>query len=72
MAHQRRPPGILEFADRVLDIQRRAHGPQRIVAVGDGRSEQRHHRIADMLVDGAAILGDHRIDARIEALDQPA
>ena len=38
----------------VADRERGADGPLRVVLVREGRSEQRHHGVADELLDGAA------------------
>ena len=38
----------------VADRKRRAEGALRVVLMRDGRAEERHHRVADELLDGAA------------------
>ena len=43
-----------ELADDVPDDERRAHGALRVVAVGERRAEDAHHRVADELLDDAA------------------
>ena len=48
--------------DGRLDLERRAHGAQAIVAVGARRAEQRHRGVADMLVDRAAVAVDDGVD----------
>ena len=45
-----------------VNIERGAGGAQRIVVVRDRRAEQRHHCIADVLVDGAAVTEDDAVD----------
>ena len=52
---------------RVWISRRRA---QRIVAVGARRAEQRHCRVADMLVDRAAIALDSGVDHAKELFKQ--
>ena len=42
-----------------LHRQRRAHSPVRVVRVGDGGAPERHDRVADELVERAAVLEDH-------------
>ena len=45
----------------LMDVDRGPHGAQRIVAMRDRRTEHRHHRIADMFIDRAAVAFDHGI-----------
>ena len=45
---------LRELVDRVEDPQPRAHGALRIVLVRHGRAEDRHHGVADELLDRAA------------------
>ena len=47
---------VVQPRDRGPDRERRAHRPLRIVLVGDRRAEQRHHRVADELLDRAAVV----------------
>ena len=44
----------VELLDRLEDPQRRPHRALGVVLVRDGRTEHRHHRVADELLDGAA------------------
>ena len=39
-------------------VERGAHGADRIVFVGDGRAEDGHHGVADILLDGTAVAMD--------------
>ena len=48
--------------DGRLDLERRAHGAQAIVAVRARSAEQRHRGVADMLVDRAAVAVDDGVD----------
>ena len=59
-------------ADLVAQVERRADRPLGVVAVGDGQAEDRHHRIADELLDGAAVVGDHLAGDRVVAGEQRA
>jgi hypothetical protein len=43
-----------------------------VIVVRQRRAEKGHHGIADMLVDGAAVLGDDTIDQRRVAADEVA
>ena len=45
-----------------VDLQRRVNGPLCVVAMGDRCAEHRHHRIADVLVDHAAVALHHGVD----------
>ena len=47
---------VVEMVKRVMDVQRGAGSSQRIVVVRLGCSEQRHHGVADVLVDGAFVF----------------
>ena len=53
-----------------VDIESGADRAQRIVAMGDRRPEQRHHRIPHVLVDGAAIVLDGPVGDGEEARHQ--
>ena len=55
----------VQLADRVADPERRPDSPLRVVAVPDRRAEDRHHRIADELLDRAAA----GLDLRTHALE---
>ena len=52
-----------ELRHRVADGERGAHGALGIVAVSDGRAEHGHDAVADVLVDGAAVVVDDAVDA---------
>ena len=54
----------------VTDRQRGAGRPLGVVAMGDGRAEQRHDAVADVLVDGTAEPLDHPVDEAEEAVGQ--
>jgi hypothetical protein len=60
-----RPDLQLAVAERVADRERRADGALGIVLVRDGRAEDRHHRVADELLDGAAVPLDLRAQPRV-------
>src|SRR5580765_4339837 len=45
---------VIELIDRREDAQRRAHSPLRIVLVRNRRAEDRHHRVADKLLNRPA------------------
>ena len=49
----------------VADRERCAHGPLGVVLVRDGRAEQRHHRVADELLDRAAVALELGSNARV-------
>ena len=49
----------------VADGERRAHGPLGVVLVGGRRPEERHHGIADELLDRAAVALELGADARV-------
>ena len=50
----------LLVARPVADRERRADGALRVVLVHDRRAEDGHDRIADELLDGAAVVLEHR------------
>src|ERR1700722_1483079 len=52
-----------------LNVEGRAHGAQRVVAVRTGSAEQRHGGVADVLVDHPAVPIDGRVDYGEEALE---
>ena len=64
---------LAEVAQRGLHRQRRAHGPVGVVLVRDRRPEQRDDRVAEHLVDDAAVgldVGDEQREGGVdEALD---
>ena len=72
MGRQRRAAGLGDLACGGGDVEGGADRALAVVAMGDRRAEERHHRIADMLVDGAAIARDDRFRPGIEGLDQAA
>ena len=47
-----------------MDIQGGAGGAHRIVVVGAGCAEKRHHGVTDVLVDRTAIADDNPVDER--------
>ena len=49
-----------------MDVERGASGPKRVVVMRHGRAEQRHHGVADVLVNGAAVTDDHAVGQRRE------
>jgi hypothetical protein len=71
VACQRVATGVAQFGHTGLDIERGTYRPQRIVAMGNRRAEERHDGIADMLVHAAAILRDDGVGARVERVHQP-
>ena len=69
--HRERARGHPEFhRDERLDFERRAHRAQRVVAMGARGAEQRHCRVADMLVDRAAVALDGGVDHAKKLLEQ--
>ena len=48
--------------DRLPHLPRRAHRTQRVVLVGDGYAEDGHHRVADELLDRAAVPLEDRAE----------
>jgi hypothetical protein len=63
--------GGAKFLDRRLHGQRAAHGPLRVVLAGGFRSPQGHDRVADVLVDAAAVVGDGPVDGRPQIVHDP-
>ena len=55
---------------RLADGECRERRPLCIIAVGHRRAEHAHDAVADVLVDGAAMLLDDAVDDRKEALEQ--
>ena len=50
---------LVQVGERVAHLDGRANGAERVVLV-DGRDpEDGHHRVADVLLDGAAVALDH-------------
>ena len=47
-----------ERADRIDEVEPGPHRPLRVVLVGHGRAPDRHHGVADELLDGAAVALD--------------
>ena len=72
MSRQRRAAGLGDLACRGGDVEGGAERALTVVAMGDRRAEESHDRIADMLVDAAAIERDDRFRPGIEGLDQAA
>ncbi len=54
----------------IADRERRAHRALGIVLVCDRRAEQRHHRVADELLDRAAMAFELRAHARVVRTEQ--
>ena len=54
----RRPVRGPQAADGVDQVERRPDGPLGVVLVGDRRAPDGHHRVADELLDRAAIATD--------------
>ena len=50
----------MEVGDRRDEVEGHADGPLGVVLGGGGRSPDRHHRVADELLDGAAVARDQR------------
>ena len=68
------PDPHLELAllgERVADRERGAHGPLGIVLVRDRGAEHRHDRVADELLDGAAVPLELGAQARVVRLQEP-
>jgi hypothetical protein len=63
---------ILLLADPVKDRERRANGSLRIVLVSGRRAEERHHGVADELLDGAAEALELFAQPGMERGEQPA
>ena len=52
---------VVEPVERVADLGRRANGAERIVLVHDRHAEDGHDRVADELLDGAAVPLEHAL-----------
>jgi hypothetical protein len=50
-----------ELREPVAHLHRRPQGPQRVVLVYGRHAEHRHHRVADELLDRAAVTFDDRL-----------
>ena len=54
------------------ELRRGANRPDRIVVVHDGHPHDRHHRIADKFLDGAAVPPEHALhDVEVPPRDAP-
>ena len=63
---------VVQLSDRTPDRKRGQHGAMRVVAVGDRSAEERHHRVADVLLDVPAEPLELRADAaEVRRLDAP-
>ena len=65
--------GDVEVLQRLAHLGGRSHGPQRVVLVHPGQAEDRHDRIADVLLDRPAVAlqdGLHRREVQREHLSQ--
>ncbi|MGF6962090.1 hypothetical protein QFZ97_008046 [Paraburkholderia youngii] len=68
-----RPPGLGgQSRHAVVNVECGTRGAQRVRLVRARRAEQRHHRVADVLVDRAAIGEHDPVDQRRIASDQRA
>ena len=61
-----------ELVHDVAELDRRACRAQRVVLARDGDPEHRHHRVADELLDGAAVPLEHRARGVVVAVHQRA
>ena len=64
---------VVQAGERSLHAGRCAHGAQGIVLVQDRQAEDRHDRVADVLLDRAAVgleLGPHRVEVAGHQLAQ--
>jgi len=59
---------FVQPCERLAHPGRRAHGAQPVVLVHDWNAEDGHDRVADELLDGAAVLLDH-LEGRPQGLD---
>ena len=51
---------LVHVDEALLHLERRADGPHRVVLVQTGESEHRHDRVADVLLDPAAVPLEHQ------------
>ena len=61
IAHPQRPAAVVGQSrgpQRTLAGERRPAGVDGVIGVGRRRAPERHHRVADEFVDGAAVAGD--------------
>ena len=58
-----------ERLHRVDELEGGADGPFRVVLVGDGRTPDRHDRIADELLDRSPVAADH-VASNVEVAGQ--
>ena len=63
-SHRCRPELAVELVESRPDLDRRSDGPQGVVLVHDGDTEGGHDRVADELLDDAAVRLDDRADHR--------
>jgi hypothetical protein len=63
---------VVELLDSLQHPKAGPDRPLRIVAVRDRRAEDGHHRIADELLDDAAVLLDARLYLRVVELERVA
>ena len=63
---------LVELVDRLEDPQARSHGALGIVLVRHRRPEDRHHGVADELLDGAPEALDLARDARVVRAERGA
>ena len=62
----------IRLVDRLADRQRSTHGPLRIIAEGDRRPEDAHHRIPDELLDDTSERLDLTADSFVIRGEDPA
>ena len=60
-----------QLRERVAHLDRRAQRPERVVLVHDRHAEHRHHRVADELLDAAAVALDDALHPLEIAGEQP-
>jgi hypothetical protein len=59
---QRAPRARAPLGERLVNMQGDVRGAKRIIVMGHGRAEQRHHGVANVVVDSAAIVADQIVD----------
>ena len=64
-ANRELEPLVAQLLDRLQDPEPGAHGPLGVVLVRDRRAEDRHHRVADELLDRSAEALDVGLDALV-------